>query len=403
MKTMKLKSGIYYIGVNDKNLKTFDIIMHTEYGTSYNAYIVKGSEKTALVETVKANFLEDFLCGIAEHTSVSQIDYIIVNHTEPDHAGCIEHLLELNSNITIVGSMGAINFLKHIVNKSFKSIIVKENDTLSLGDKTLQFMILPNLHWPDTMFTYIAEDKTLFTCDCFGAHYAHEGILRSTLTDESCYSEAVKYYFDCIIAPFKQPFMTAALDRIRSLDFNLICTGHGPVLDINIPQIIDLYEQWCNVHVNEKPTVVVAYVSAYGYTKSLADAIVSGIEDDGITEAKLYDLEKADFGEIMTEIEAAQGLLLGSPTILGDAVAPIYILTTSMFKQVYKGKPASAFGSYGWSGEAVNNIIERLDQIKFDTSEGFKIRLKPDENDINAAREFGKIFARKINNKKETV
>lgn len=396
MKTLELKSDIYYTGITDKNLKTFDIIMHTEFGTSYNAYLIKGSEKTALVETVKARFFDKYLENIENITFISQIDYIIVNHTEPDHAGCIGRLLDLNNNITVVGSMGAISFLKQIVNKNFKSITVKENDTLSLGNKKLQFMILPNLHWPDTMYTYIAEDKTIFTCDSFGAHYAHEGILRSTLEDESGYLRAAKYYFDCIIAPFKQPYMTAALDRIRNLDFNLICTGHGPVLDSHISQIIALYEEWCKKRTNEKPTAVIAYVSAYGYTKVLADAIINGITENGEVDAKLYNLETADFGDVLTEIEAADGLLLGSPTILGDAVAPVYILTTSMFKQIYKGKLASAFGSYGWSGEAVNNLIERLNQIKFNTVDGFKARFMPGETDIAAAREFGKVFASKI-------
>jgi flavorubredoxin len=366
--------------------------MHTEFGTSYNAYLIKGSEKTALVESVKARFFDEYLENIEHITPVSQIDYIIVNHTEPDHAGCIGRLLDLNGNITIVGSMGAVGFLKKIVNKDFKSIIVKENDTLSLGNKTLRFMILPNLHWPDTMYTYIPEDKTLFTCDSFGAHYAHDSILRSTVENESEYLGAAKYYFDCIISPFRQPYMTAALDRIRDLDTDLICTGHGPVLDSHITQIKTLYAEWCKKEVNEKPTVVIAYVSAYGYTKMLADAIIEGITESGV-DAKLYNLENSDYGAVLSEIEKADGFLLGSPTLLGDAVAPVYILMTSMYKAVYKGKLASAFGSYGWSGEAVNNIIERQKQIKLNTVEGFKVRFMPNSDELNAARDFGRVFA----------
>lgn len=402
MKTLKLKSDIYYTGVTDRNLKTFDIIMQTEFGTSYNAYVITGSEKTALVDTVKSRFCEEYLKNIENIIPVSKIDYIIVNHTEPDHAGCIGRLLDLNESITVVGSMGAIGFLKQIVNRDFKSITVKENDTISLGNKTLKFMILPNLHWPDTMFTYIPEDKTIFTCDSFGAHYSHDGVLRSTLTDEAGYLKALKYYFDCILAPFKQPYMKAALDRIHGLDFDLICTGHGPVLDSHIPEMIGFYEEWCKKRVNDKPTVVIGYVSAYGYTKILADAIISGITESGELQTKLYNLETADFDEIISEAEAADGLLLGSPTILGDAVAPVYTLTLSMFKQVFKGKPAGAFGSYGWSGEAVNHLTERLNQIKFDTVEGFKVRFMPGDADMAAAREFGKNFASKIMQRKNT-
>lgn len=393
MRTLELKPDIYYTGVIDSNLRTFDIIMHTEFGTSYNAFLILGSQKTALVESVKARFFDEYLENIECITPVSQIDYIIVNHTEPDHAGCIGRLLDLNKNITVVGSMGAIGFLKQIVNKDFKSITVKENDTLSLGNKTLQFMILPNLHWPDTMYTYIAADKTLFTCDSFGAHYTLDSILRSTLKNEAEYLGAAKYYFDCIISPFRQPFMTAALDRIRDLDIELICTGHGPVLDSHIPQIKALYEEWCKKEVNEKPTVVIAYVSAYGYTKMLADAIIDGITESGEVDAKLFNLENSDYGAVLSEIEKADGLLLGSPTLLGDAVAPVYMLMTSMFKTVYKGKLASAFGSYGWSGEAVNNIIERQKQLKLNTVDGFKVRFMPSENELAAARQFGGTFA----------
>ncbi len=398
MDILELKNGIYYTGVLDKDLKTFDIIMHTEHGSSYNSYTVIGSEKTALIETVKARFFDEYLKSVERITPVSQIDYIVVNHTEPDHAGSVGRLLEMNPNITIVGSTGAVNFLKQIVNRNFNSITVKENDTLSLGNKTMRFMLLPNLHWPDTMFTYIEEDRILFTCDSFGAHYAHAKILRSKLDDESGYSKSLKYYFDCILAPFKQPYMTDALNRIRELDFDLICTGHGPVLDSHIQQVLQEYEKWCEKRTNKKPTAVIAYVSAYGYTKMLADAIVRGITENNEADAKIFDLEKADFGEVLTEAEIADGLLLGSPTILGDAVAPVYILTTSMFKQNYKGKHASAFGSYGWSGEAVNNIIERLNQIKFNTSEGLRVRFMPDENDLKKAQEFGRAFALKIMN-----
>ena len=203
METLELKKNLYWTGIKDKDLRVFDIIMETEFGTTYNSYLIKGSEKKALFETAKFKFFDTYLAELKQLVDINKIDYIIVDHTEPDHAGSVEKLIEMNPNIKIVGTAVAISFLKNIVNRDFYSIPVKENDTLSLGDKTLHFMILPNLHWPDTMYTYVEEDKVLVTCDSFGSHYTFDGVLRSQVTDEEGYMTALKYYFDNIIGPFK--------------------------------------------------------------------------------------------------------------------------------------------------------------------------------------------------------
>ena len=208
MKTLKLKEGLYWTGVLDPQLRVFDIIMETEFGTTYNSYLLKGSEKTALFETAKEKYFDEYLEKVKELTDPSKIDYIIVNHTEPDHAGSLAKLLDYSPNANIVATPTAIGFLKHILNRDFYSIPVQDGDTLSLGDKTLRFLSLPNLHWPDSMYTYAEEDKVLFTCDSFGSHYSHEGILRSTVTDTEGYMRATKYYFDNILGPFKRPYLT---------------------------------------------------------------------------------------------------------------------------------------------------------------------------------------------------
>lgn len=225
MEILELKKNFYWTGVLDPGLKVFDIVMETEFGTSYNSYLLKTGEKTVLFETAKAKFWDGYLSALNKLVDINDIDYIVVNHTEPDHAGSIEKLIEINPNIKIVGTQVAIGFLKNIVNRDFYSITVKENDTLELGDKTLRFMFLPNLHWPDTMYTYIEEDKTLITCDSFGSHYSFDEILLSKVKDNEGYLRATKYYFDCIIGPFKTPYMVKALDRIKDLDIDMICTG----------------------------------------------------------------------------------------------------------------------------------------------------------------------------------
>ena len=400
MKTLELKKNFYWTGVLDPDLKVFDIVMETEFGTSYNSYLLKTSEKTVLFETAKAKFLDGYLEALNKLVDINEIDYIVVNHTEPDHAGSIEKLIEINPNIKIVGTGVAIGFLKNIVNHDFYSIAVKENDTLDLGDKTLRFMVLPNLHWPDTMYTYIEEDKTLLTCDSFGSHYSFDEILLSKVTDNEGYLRAKKYYFDNIIGPFKKPFMVKALERIKDLDIDMICTGHGPVIDCRIDEIKALNAKWCGVvNPNPRKTVIIPYVSAYGYTKQLAGEIAKGIKASGDVDVRDYDLLETEKSKVLEELFFADGILLGTPTIVGEALEPIWELTISMFARTHGTKYASAFGSYGWSGEGVPHIIERLKQLNMKVSDGFRVKFKPSDSELGEAFDYGYNFGCIVQNK----
>lgn len=400
MKTLELKKNFYWTGVLDPDLKVFDIVMETEFGTSYNSYLLKTSEKIVLFETAKAKFLDGYLEALNKLVNINDIDYIVVNHTEPDHAGSIEKLIEINPNIKIVGTGVAIGFLKNIVNHDFYSIAVKENDTLNLGDKTLRFMVLPNLHWPDTMYTYIEEDKTLLTCDSFGSHYSFDEILLSKVTDNEGYLRAKKYYFDNIIGPFKKPFMTKALERIKDLDIDMICTGHGPVIDCRIDEIKALNAKWCEVvNPNPRKTVIIPYVSAYGYTKQLAGEIAKGIKASGEVDVRDYDLLETEKSKVLEELAFADGILFGTPTIVGEALEPIWDLTISIFARTHGGKYASAFGSYGWSGEGVPHIIERLKQLNMKVSDGLRVKFKPSDSDLSEAYDYGYNFGCIVQNK----
>jgi flavorubredoxin/NADPH-dependent 2,4-dienoyl-CoA reductase/sulfur reductase-like enzyme len=393
MDTLELKKNFYWTGVLDPDLKVFDIVMETEFGTSYNSYLLKTSEKIVLFETAKAKFFDGYLEALNKLVNISDIDYIVVNHTEPDHAGSIEKLVEINPNIKIVGTGVAIGFLKNIVNRDFYSIAVKENDTLDLGDKTLRFMLLPNLHWPDTMYTYIEEDKTIVTCDSFGAHYSFDEVLLSKVTDNEGYMRANKYYFDNIIGPFKQPFMIKALNRIKDLEIDMICTGHGPVIDCRVDEIIEINTKWCEVvNPNPRKTVIIPYVSAYGYTKELAGEIAKGIKASGDVDVRDYDLLESEKSKVLEELAYADGILFGTPTIVGEALEPIWDLTTSIFARTHGGKLASAFGSYGWSGEGVPHIIQRLKQLNMKVIDGLRIKFKPSDNELSEAYDYGYNF-----------
>ena len=389
MESLKLREGFYWTGIVDADLRVFDIIMYTEFGTTYNSYVLKAGDQTVLFETAKAKFVEEYLEELSQITEAGSIDYLVVDHTEPDHAGSIERLLELNPGMKILGSPCALGFLKEIVNRDFVGIPVSDGQEMQIGNKKLRFLSVPNLHWPDTIYTYIEEDQILVTCDSFGSHYAAESVLLSGVKNWEDYRKAAKYYFDNIIGPFK-PFMQKALQKIEGLDISMICTGHGPVIDEKVDLIINTYQEWSRTdNPNPRKTVIMPYVSAYGYTRSLAERIAEGIRDSGEVDVRLYDMVEADQGKVLGELGYADGILLGSPTIVGEALKPIWDLTTSMFAETHGGKLAAAFGSYGWSGEAVPHLTERLKQLRMRVLDGFRVRFKPSENQLQDAYDYG--------------
>ncbi|MBV1709286.1 MAG: FprA family A-type flavoprotein, partial [Erysipelothrix sp.] len=395
-KTHRITDDITWIGALDPNLRIFDIIMYTEFGTTYNSYVLKGSEKTAVIDTAKHKFLKSYIEKLTSITPIDEIDIVIVHHVEPDHSGSLQYLIEKNPNIKVYGSPPAIKYLNDILNIPFNGIMIKESDTLSLGNKTLRFFMAPNLHWPDAMYTYIEEDKVLFSCDSFGSHYSFDEVLLSKINNKDDHKKAIKTYFDDIMAPFK-PFVLRAMSKLDGLDIQMILTGHGPCLDENIPEAIALYRQWAqeDTH-NTKITIVIPYVSAYGYTEKMAFAIKEGIEVTGDFDVRLFDMVKEDNQKVVNEILHAEGFLLGTPTILNEALKPIWDIVGYLNPVIVKDKHASAFGSYGWSGEGVPHIIERLKQLRIKVMEGLAIKFNPDQEKLKLCHQFGVDFANQI-------
>lgn len=397
MKPVQLTNDLFWVGTLDPDLRVFDIIMETKFGTSYNSYLLRGSEKTAIFETAKAKCFDRYFSALSTLTDVQDISYIIVNHTEPDHSGSIEMLLEKNPDIKLVGTAAAVNFAKEICNRPFESIVVKDGDTLSLGNKTLRFISAPNLHWPDSMYTYIEEERALVTCDSFGAHYALDGVTNDKIGNQDDYMEAMRYYFDMIMGPFKKEVL-AGVAKIEGLDYRMICPGHGPVLVKDPQKVVETYKKWAKEeNPNTRKTVVIPYVTAYGYTGMLAEEIERGIREAGDIDVRRYDLVTADRGQVMEDLYWADGLLFGTPTIVGEALKPVWDLTTSLFAKTHGKKLASAFGSYGWSGEGVPHIMERLRQLNMKVyGEGLRVKFKPGEADLAAARAFGRGFGESV-------
>lgn len=393
-KVLEITPDVKWIGVLDPDIRTFDVVMETKFGTTYNSYFINAEKKT-IVEATKEKFWDVYYKKILKVCDPSEIEYIIVNHSEPDHSGNIGNLMKICPNAKIVGSGNVIRYLNDLFNTVFPSITVKEGDSLDLGNKKLQFIGAPNLHWPDTIYTYLEEDKILFSCDSFGSHFCNEEMYEDKVGN---FDEAYKHYFDVIMKPFSR-FMLKAIEKIRPLEIKAICTGHGPLLNSNWKKYVDLSEEYAReflIH-PERERVLIAYVSAYGNTKIIAEEIASGALEEGGVEVDLCDIEKMPLDILEEKIINSSAIIIGCPTLNQNILLPVYNMFALMTPLREKGKLAGSFGSYGWSGEASKlfpAILTNLKLIHFE--EGVFIKFTPSEEDFAKCQQYGKAFVVKM-------
>lgn len=394
-KTLKVSDHVTWAGVLDKDIITFDIVMETKFGTTYNSYFID-AEKKLLIDTVKESFYETYLEKLKSITDPSQIEYILCTHTEPDHSGSLKYILELAPEATVIGSGQAINYLTEMVGRPFKWKKVKDGDILDLGNMTIKIIGAPNLHWPDTIYAYLEEEKLLFTCDSFGAHYADPKMFDDLVGD---YSEAFTYYFDVILKPYSK-FMRKAIDKIEGLDINCICPGHGPILRSTWKKIIDSSRELADVYLEntvKQNRILIAYISAYGYTREMGVKIAEGLQLSGNFDIDLVDIENILLGELEEKMVRADALVVGSPTINQNTLLPVYKLFSVINPIRDKGKPAAVFGSYGWSGEAVKLIEDHLVNLKLDVKNSLSSKFYPDGEKAEEILAFGRKLGEMIN------
>jgi len=385
MSIMRLKENVYWVGVKNPELRVFDIIMKTDRGTTYNSYLID-DEKVAVIDTVKTGYFKEYYENLREIIGDRKVDYIIVNHTELDHSGSLVELLEKYPDAVVYGSRPACNYLKKIVNSDFKAHPIGDGETLNLGNRTLRFITTPFLHWPDTMCTYIEEDAVLFSCDVFGSHFCGEGMYNDNAGD---FMGEMKYYFDVIMGPFKK-YVLQAMDKIQYLNIDMICTSHGPIHRTNPKQYIDIYREWSKdtLRAREGKNVAILYVSAYGNTRFIGEMLKETIEKEGI-KVNIFDILEQGVENMASVADNSDACLIGSPTINQDAVKPVWDLLSLISPITNRGKIAGAFGSYGWSGEAVGMINDRLRGLKFKLIEpGLKVNFVPSEEEKKLAVEF---------------
>ena len=366
---LEIKPKIYMLSSKDAGRKTFDSIFPLKKGTTYNAYLIIGSEKTALIDTVDPS-KKDELISKLKKLKVN-IDYIISNHSEQDHSGSIPYVLEMFPNAKVVASKTGKGFLMDLVGVDENKIKeVDDNEEISLGDKTLKFIMFPSAHWPETMMTYLKEDKILFTCDMFGSHYSFEN---PYFTEEVL--EYEKEYYAEIMMPFRKT-INFNLKKLDGLDINLICPSHGPIH--KEPQrVIDLYKKWTSDEVDKEVTIV--YASMHGSTEKTVSYIVEKLDEEKI-KTKVVDVSNFDISDLFTNLVSPHTLLIATPTVLGGPHPAITLV--AMMLKAYRPKVnfIRLVTLYEWGSNAEKFLEDTLKD--FSLAGSWKISGKPNEEKL---------------------
>ncbi len=387
MRPLEIAKGVYDVGVNDWNIRDFHGYS-THRGTSYNAFLVT-DEKIALIDTVKKEFADQLIENISQIVDPKKIDYVISNHTEMDHSGSLPRIMHRvgEDKPLFCSKMGEKNLARHFSQK-WNYRAVGTGDELSLGKRTLTFLETRMLHWPDSMFTYLKEDKILFSSDAFGQHYAGPEKFDDVIGD-AIMPHAKKYFANILL--LYSPLILKLVETVTSLglQFNMICPDHGILWRKDPGKIINAYIKWSKQEDTEKKAVIV-YDTMWHSTEIMAEAIMSGLTDEGIY-VRPMKLRECDRSDIMTEIMDAKAVLVGSPTLNNGLYPTVSDFLTYMKGLKPQNKIGAAFGSYGWSGESVKLIQEELAAMKFQTIDsGLKIQYMPDKAGIEKCVAFGR-------------
>ena len=380
MAVRKLKDGIYSVGAIDWDRRLFDELIPLPDGTTYNAYIIKGEEKTALLDTVDPA-KKDELIGNLKNLKVEKIDYIIAHHAEQDHSGTIPDILSLYPEAKVVTNSKCKGFLMDLLHiPEDKFIVVNDGDTLSLGGRTLKFIFTPWVHWPETMVTYLTPDNILFTCDFFGSHYASSDLF---VKDKEKVLEDAKRYYAEIMMPFRFQ-IRKNLEKIKDLKIEVIAPSHGLVYD-EPELIINAYREWISDEV--KNMVLIPYVSMHGSTFRMVNYLIDALIKRGIG-VKPFNLIKTDIGELAMALVDAATIVIGTPTVLAGPHPHVVYATYLVGALRPKTKFISIIGSYGWGGKTVDTLKSLIPTLKAEIIEPLLIKGDPDEEDFNLIDEF---------------
>jgi len=390
---MNVKNNVTWVGKIDWELRKFHGNEYsTHRGSTYNSYLIK-EEKVALIDTVWAPFSKEFLENLSNEIDLYKIDYVIANHAESDHSGTLPELMRHIPETPVYCTKNGVKSLRGHYHKDWNFNIVKTGDRLNLGEKELIFVEAPMLHWPDSMFCYLTEDNILFSNDAFGQHYASEYMFNDLVDQFELMTECIKYYANILT-----PFSKLVVKKIKEiLSFNLpveiICPSHGIIWRDNPLQIVNKYLDWANDYKENQITIL--YDTMWNGTRVMAENIATGIKSsDSSVNIKLYNIFKTDKNDIITEVFRSKGIVVGSPTINKGILTSVAGILEQIKGLRFVGKKATAFGSYGWSGESVKIILDILEKSGFQIiDEGLKVMWNPDEENIKSCIKYGETLS----------
>jgi len=394
---IKISDKVTWVGKIDWELRTFHGEEYsTHRGSSYNSYLIR-DEKTVLIDTVWTPFAEEFVQNLKKEIDLNEIDYIVSNHAEVDHSGALPLLMKEIPHVPIYCTANGVKSLKGHYHQDWNFVEVKTGDELEIGkDNKLIFIEARMLHWPDSMFTYMTEENILFSNDAFGQHYASNKLFNDLVDQCELYQEAIKYYAN-ILTPFS-PLVTNKIKEVLSfnLPVDMIATSHGVIWRDNPAQIIDKYLEWADNYQENQITIV--YETMWDATKKMAEAIAEGIrEADKDVTVKLYNIGITDKNDMVTQLFKSKAILVGCSTVNKSIMSGTGALMAMVKGIGFKKKKAAAFGSYGWSGESVPMITEKLKEAKFEVvDDGLSLLWQPDDEGIEKCKEYGRQFVSKL-------
>ncbi|MBU2252415.1 MAG: anaerobic nitric oxide reductase flavorubredoxin [Proteobacteria bacterium] len=387
---LQIKNNVSWIGKIDWELRKFHGDEYsTHRGSTYNSYLIE-EEKVAVVDTAWAPFAKEYVVNLEKLIDLKKIDYVIANHGEIDHSGALPELMSRIPDTPIYCTANGIKSLKGHYHQDWNFHPVKTGERLSLGSKELIFIEAQLLHWPDSMFCYLTGDKILFSNDAFGQHYASEYMFNDLVDQAELMAECIKYYAN-ILTPFSELVERKIKEVLAfNLPVDIICTSHGVIWRDNPVRIVQQYLKWADSYQEDQITLI--YDTMWNGTRVMAENIAQGIKQaDSQVNLKLYNLAKSDRNDVMTEIFKSRAVLIGSPTINRGILTSIAGLLEEMRGLKFRNKKAAAFGCYGWSGESVKVIKERLEAAGFQVvDDGLRCLWNPDQKSIESCFEYGR-------------
>ncbi len=390
---IKLTEKIFYVGVNDRRTHLFENLWPLERGVAYNSYLIN-DHKVALIDTVEIGHVDKFLKKVRAVIGDKPIDYLVINHMEPDHAGSVQILTELYPDMQLVGNKKTIPMVEGFFGVKDKFIEIGEADVLMLGENTLQFHMIPMVHWPETMVSYVQEKCILFSGDAFGSFGTLDGGVFDDEVEFDYFKDEMRRYYSNIVGKYGNP-VQKALEKLSGLEIKMIAATHGPIIRTYIPEMLEMYDAWSKYEAGNG--VVIAYASMYGHTEEMAEVVARELAEQGVKAIRMYDVSKTHASYIISDIFKYKGVIFGSPTYSNELHPSLEALVTKLDHMGVQNHYFGIFGSFTWSGAAVKKLTAFAESVKWEVvgeSVEEKHALKADK--YEACRQLGKAMADRL-------